>query len=356
MLKIQPSHTTLSGAAYFNPKTKKLVQYIPPQSIAVIQHKDIDELAAKALIYRKVKAVVNIRTSMSGEYMSSGTSLLLKQGIPVFDVLSYGEETGKNKELKNYISEQLRHGEVCIINDLYLYKLQNGRSVQLAKLLKYTEEIIQLKRSEADLNSLNQLQQFAENTLFYAKRDMEDILKPILLPNIHTLIENKHVVVVTRGKGYLEDLLAIRPYIERYSPVLIGVDGGADALLDCGLTPDLIIGDMDSVSSSALQSGAELVVHTYANGRGPGVEEMSSNGVNQYVSFPCLGTSEDAAYLLAYEAGAEKIVAIGSHTSMHDFLEKGREGMGSTFLIRLKIGNKLVDGKGIRFLFAEEAL
>ena len=55
--------------------------------------------------------------------------------------------------------------------------------------------------------------------------------------------------------------------------------------------------------------------------------------------------------LLAYEKGAELIVAVGTHASMVEFLDKGRAGMASTFLVRLKVGPILVDAKGVSRLY-----
>ncbi|HHV82143.1 MAG TPA: hypothetical protein GXX43_00515, partial [Tepidanaerobacter syntrophicus] len=152
--------------------------------------------------------------------------------------------------------------------------------------------------------------------------------------------------------NYKEDLAAIKTYIDEVRPVLIGVDGGADALLEYGYTPDIIIGDMDSVSDNTLRICKEkdIVVHAYPDGRSPGLERIKKLGLDAKI-FTSPGTSEDIAMLLAYEKGADLIVAVGTHSSMIDFLEKGRKGMGSTFLVRLKVGSILVDAKGVSKLY-----
>jgi uncharacterized membrane-anchored protein len=142
----------------------------------------------------------------------------------------------------------------------------------------------------------------------------------------------------------------LRPYIREYRPVLIGVDGGADALLEAGLKPDLIVGDMDSVSDAALTSGAELVVHAYRDGRAPGLPRLEHLNLPAVV-FPATGTSEDIAMLLADDKGAQLIVAVGTHYTLVEFLDKGRSGMASTFLTRLRVGSKLVDAKGVSRLY-----
>jgi uncharacterized membrane-anchored protein len=155
-----------------------------------------------------------------------------------------------------------------------------------------------------------------------------------------------------RGHDYRKDLEALRGYIREYRPVLIGVDGGADALLELGLKPHIIVGDMDSVSSEALVGGAEVVVHAYPDGRAPGLERVQELGIEP-VMFAGGGLSEDMAMLLAYEADCDLIVAVGSHASLVELLDKGRKGMASTFLVRLKVGNKLVDAKGVNRLYRQ---
>jgi uncharacterized membrane-anchored protein len=128
------------------------------------------------------------------------------------------------------------------------------------------------------------------------------------------------------------------------------VDGGADALLDFGLKPDMIIGDMDSVTTEALLTGAELVVHAYPGGDAPGLERLEALGLAS-TTFEAPGTSEDIAMLVAYEHGAQLIVAVGTHANVIEFLDKGRKGMASTFLTRLRVGPVLVDAKGVSRLY-----
>jgi len=158
------------------------------------------------------------------------------------------------------------------------------------------------------------------------------------------------VLIVVRGYDYKQDLASLRPYIREYRPVLIGVDGGADALLEAGYLPDVIVGDFDSVSNKALSCGAELVVHAYRDGRAPGLERVHQLG-REAVIFPSTGTSEDIAMLLADDKGATIIVAVGTHATLVEFLDKGRSGMASTFLTRLRVGGKLVDAKGVSQLY-----
>jgi uncharacterized membrane-anchored protein len=195
-----------------------------------------------------------------------------------------------------------------------------------------------------------QLEAFAANTMEYLRRERDLLLDGVGVPDITTSLEGRHSLIVVRGYHYKEDLKTLRSYIREYRPVLIGVDGGADALLEEGLRPDLIVGDMDSVSDSALRCGAEIVVHAYRDGKAPGLERVRRLGVEPVV-FPATGTSEDVAMLLADDKGASLIVAVGTHATLVEFLDKGRSGMASTFLTRLRVGGKLVDAKGVSRLY-----
>lgn len=333
--------TKIRGSVYYGSRTKELIQYIPQGAVALLQHEDIDEMAAIGLIEKRVKAVLNLSPSMSGNYPSLGTSRLIEANIPVFDLVQPGK-----------MREMMEQGDQIIIMDAKLWIRTDHSPRFMTYLTPYTPQYIEYKLKLAKRNLKHSLKMFTENTLHYAQKEINEILHPLQIPPLKVRINGRHAVVVTRGSGYVEDLQAIGPYIKQVNPVLIGVDGGANAILECGYKPDLIIGDMDSVTEKSLRSGAEIVVHAYANGEAPGLNILRQYGLSGKV-FPCFGTSEDAAHLLAYEAGASLIVTLGSHTNMVDFLEKGRKGMGSTLLVRLKIGEKLVDAKGVRLLYPE---
>ncbi|MCZ3385726.1 MAG: hypothetical protein LH630_01850, partial [Actinomycetia bacterium] len=209
---------------------------------------------------------------------------------------------------------------------------------------------VQKSMDEARAGLSVQLEAFASNTMEYLRQERDLLIDGVGVPDIATEIDGHHVLIVVRGYHYKEDLQTLRPYIREHRPVLIGVDGGADALLEMGYRPDLIVGDMDSVSDEALSAGAEVVVHAYRDGRAPGLERVESLGVDPIV-FPATGTSEDVAMLLADDKGASLIVAVGSHVTLVEFLDKGRAGMASTFLTRLRVGGKLIDAKGVSRLY-----
>ena len=135
--------------------------------------------------------------------------------------------------------------------------------------------------------------------------------------------------------------------------MIVAVDGGADGVLEAGLKPDMILGDMDSASDTALACGAELIVHAYPDGRAPGCERLVEAGLDHTV-VPAAGTSEDVAMLMAFEKGADLIVSVGAHFNLIEFLDRKRGGMSSTFLTRLKVGEILIDAKGVSRLASRQ--
>jgi len=300
----------------------------------VIHHSDLDRVSAEALVGCQPSAVVNAVPSVSGHYPNLGPQILLDAEIPLIDAV--GEA----------VFETLAEGDPVVVLDGTLVRL--GTTVATGTLL--TAELLdeQLELARAGLS--DQIEAFAQNTLEYLRSERDLLLEGVGVPEVDTVIEGRHVLIVVRGYDYRTDLATLRPYISERRPLLLGVDGGADALLEAGYQPDLILGDMDSVSDKALRCGAELIVHAYPDGRAPGAARVSELGLEAKM-FPALGTSEDAAMMLADTHGARVLVAVGTHASLVEFLDKGRAGMASTFLTRLRVGAKLVDAKGVSRIY-----
>ncbi len=324
----------ISGKARVDRRTKHLLHRITPGEIAVISHTDLDAPCAAALVDRKVAAVVNAQKSLSGRFPHPGPGLILRAGIPLLD------------QAGEVVMEQVRDGQTIELVDGAIYS--NGALLATGKPLTETE--LEQQLAAARENVAGEMARFIENTMSYVSQEQTLLFDPFPLPELHTRIKGRHCLIVVRGPGAAGDLRAVRSYVTAIDPVIIGVDGGADLLLQQGYRPDIILGDMDSVSDAALKSGAELVVHAYPSGEAPGLERLKRLGL-QAVVLPSRGTSEDVAMLLAYEKQAELIAAVGTHFSLSEFLEKSRGGMSSTFLVRLRVGSILVDAKGISRLY-----
>ena len=319
-------------------RTKNLTARLRPGDIALISHADLDTTAARALRDCRVSAVVNAAPCLTGRYPNRGPSVLLDANIPILD--------GIGEDAFNAIAD----GQQAVLLEDGL-KLESGACYDGTRL---TRERVDLQMTAAQANVSEAIDQFARNTLEFLAAEKSLLFDPVDAPRLKTKFENRHVLIVARGEGYKEDFAMLRDYLRDVRPVLLAVDGGADALLEAKLRPDVILGDMDSVSDAALRCGAELVVHGYATGEkaAPGLERMKELGLNATV-FHSPGTSEDVAMLLADALGAKLIVAVGTRFSLEEFLDKGRAGMASTFLTRLRIGSKLVDAKGIARLWQQ---
>jgi uncharacterized membrane-anchored protein len=324
------------GRVRVDRRTKHLLQRLQPGEIAVIDHEDLDRIAAEGLVAAGVAAVVNARSSFTGRYPNVGPLVVVAAGIPLLDAA--GPE----------VIEQLHDGEIVALTG---EEVRLGDDIVAVGHRPTVDELeVALARTRQSLGSA--LERFATNTLEHLKHERHLATDEPDVPDVGVEMQDRQALVVVRGTDYRDDLLALKRsgYLREVKPVLIGVDGGADALLEIGYKPHVIIGDFDSVSEQALRSGAALVVHAYPGGRAPGAARLDELGL-EYVVFEASGTSEDIALLLAAEKGAELIVAVGTHTSLEDFLDKGRQGMASTFLVRLRVGRILIDAKGVNRLY-----
>ena len=319
-------------------RTKDLVKRLGPGDIAVIHHADLDRVAAEDLVQRGVRCVLNARRSASTRYPNAGPLVLAEAGVhlvdcpsaPLFDLLDDGDELSVQGGAIARGGELIAEGEV----------VDRDAAMRAHEMARRTI-------GEA-------LEAFATNTMEHIREERELLAGRLELPEFRTTFRDRPVLVVVRGHDHQKDLRILRPYIRDVRPVLVAVDGGADALLAEGFQPHMIVGDMDSASDAALRSKAELVVHAYPDGRAPGRERLDALGVS-YAVVPAAATSEDVAMLIAAESGAELIVAVGSHFNLVEFLDKARAGMSSTFLTRLRVGEILVDAKGVSRLYRPSA-
>jgi uncharacterized membrane-anchored protein len=319
-----------TGPAKLDRRTKHLVKRLAKDDIAVIDHADLDRVSAEELIESGVRVVVNVAPSTTGRFPNAGPLTLVRGGVFLLDAKSPS------------LFDQLNDGEVVTVRRTGVFR--NGDCLAPGRLRGAGELEDELEEQKTRL--ADAIEAFAENTMRYMREEGRELAEGISFPAVTTRFRDRHALVVARGPGYKHDLAIVRPYIRDFRPVLVGVDGGADALLEAGYEPDLIVGDMDSVSDAALRSGAELVVHAYPDGLAPGAERAERLGL-PYHAVPAFGISEDVALLLAYEKGAQLIVAVGTHFNLIEFLERNRSGMSSTFMARLRVGEILVDAKGV---------
>jgi uncharacterized membrane-anchored protein len=311
------------------------VKRLQPGDVAVIDHVNVDRIAAEELIASGVAAVLNASPSSDGKYPNAGPLMLARAGIrlvdapeaKVFDLLRDGQQVRIDGEgAVSVAGEEVLRGVVLTVPEL---------ERELAAQRERIDEV---------------LAEFAENTVEHVRQETDILTGSIDFPPTRVSFRDRHVLIVVRGERHRRDLKALRTYIRNVRPLIVAVDGGADGVLEAGLKPDVILGDMDSASDSALSCGAELIVHAYPDGRAPGRDRLVEMGLDHKI-VPAAGTSEDVAMLMAHEKGADLIVSVGAHFNLIEFLDRKRGGMSSTFLTRLRIGEKLVDAKGVSRLY-----
>src|SRR5947207_6181506 len=324
------SFVEFTGAAKLDRRTKNLVRRLGPQDVAVIDHTDLDRVSAEELLESGVRVVVNVASSQSGRFPNPGPLLLVRGGVRLIDAPGAP------------IFDEVSEGDLLTVRGASVFR--NGDCVAVGRTLSADELAGAIAEQRGRVTEA--LESFADNTLRYLREEGRLLSEGIDFPPLQTRFRDQHALVVARGPGYKRDLRIVRPYIRDFKPVLVGLDGGADALLEAGYKPDVIVGDMDSVSDRALRSRAEKVVHGYSDGSAPGAPRLERLGLDhQIVRAP--GISEDVALLLAFEKGAELIVAVGTHFNLIEFLERNREGMSSTFVTRLQVGEIVIDAKGV---------
>jgi uncharacterized membrane-anchored protein len=328
------SAAAIRGTARLGRKTKHLVKRLEAGDVAIIDHADLDRVSAEDLAASGVRAVVNVSPSSTGRYPNPGPLLLARAGVRLIDAPA----APLFEELKDGDPVAIVGGEVR----------RNGSVLAAGRVLVAAELAEQLSEHRQRIDEA--LAAFAENTITHLREEGELLAGRLDMPPTRTVFRDRHVLIVVRGSTYRKDLRALRAYIRDVHPVLVGVDGGADAILEEGLRPDVVLGDMDSASDDALRCGAELVVHASADGRAPGRARLEGLGLEHQI-MRAVGTSEDVAMLLASEKGAGLIVSVGAHFNLVEFLDKARGGMSSTFLTRLRVGERLVDAKGVSRLY-----
>ena len=324
----------VSGVARLDRQIGRLAGRLNPGDIAIIDHVDLDRTTAETLIAAKPAAIINAQPSISGRYPNLGPQLIVSHGIPLLD--NVGAE----------IFAAVKEGTKVRVDGDTVFVADSPVVTGTAQDI----ETVQNLMLEAKHGLSAQLEAFAVNTSEFMTRERGLLLDGTGIPDVQTTFRGRHALIVVRGHDHERDLRALKHYIREYKPVLVGVDGGADALLEAGLKPHLIIGDMDAVSDAALATGAEVVVHAYPDGRAPGLARVQDLGIDA-TTFPTSGTSEDAAMLLADHRGAELVVAVGSHSTLTEFLDRGRSGMASSFLTRLRLGAKVVDASSVTRLY-----
>ncbi|MDG5788677.1 putative cytokinetic ring protein SteA [Evansella sp. AB-P1] len=321
----------IEGKAYFGKITKQLLHHIPPHSIIIIDHEDLDIVAAEDIVRKKVLAVINRKCSMTGQLPRTGIPLLEKHNIPVFDV-----DLFRNRKIKktSYVK----------IEEKALFYLENDSWIKSGRITHYNESLIAKKREQGTSNFENLYKNFAKNSLDHASLELPLFLDAINELPIYDCMVNKVVFVVARGAGVQNDVQVIKRFMKQMNCIILAVDGASTFLYEYQINPDFIIGDMDSIPTNIKAYTTQFIAHSYMDGFSPGQERLKKLSVES-TSIPFPGMSEDLAIMLAYVSKANHIFTLGCRNSCVELIEKGRKGMGSTILTRMFAGEKISDLK-----------
>ena len=322
------------GVARVDRRIDALLRRIGPGDIAVLDQVDLDRRTADALVAAEVRGVVNAAPSISGRFPNLGPEILVGARITLVD--------GVGPEVLRIVKD----GAKLRLHEGVLY----AGTKELARGTEQTADSVADQMIEAKSGLSAQLEAFSANTIEFLRHERALVLDGVGVPEVDVAIKGRQVLVVAAGYDHTADLAALDRFIREYRPVLIGVEAGADALREAGHRPDLIVGDPNEVTASVLTCGAQVVIPAQPDGHAPGLERIQDLGVGA-VTFPAVSNPEDLALLLAEAHGADLVITVGFQATLHEFLDRGRSGSNpSTFLTRLRLGTKLVDGKAVAAL------
>ncbi|WP_243794111.1 putative cytokinetic ring protein SteA [Saccharopolyspora gloriosae] len=322
------------GTARVPRRTDELPQRLGPGDIVLLDQVDLDRRTADTLVAAGVVGVVNAAPSISGRFPNLGPEVLSAAGVALID--------GVGREPMRVIKDGAR----LRLHEGRLYS--GDREVGCGAEQDADSIADQLIEAKAGMTA--QLEAFSADTIEFLRTERMLILDGVGVPAVTVPIEDRHVLVLVPGYGHVDDLKRLKRYIKYYRPVLIGVDAGADTLLRAGYRPDVIVGDPGGIATETLKRATEVVVPAHLDGHAPGIERIQDLGIGA-LTFPASGNPEDLALLIADAHNARLVVTVGFQATLHEFLDRGRSGSNpSTFLTRLRLGSRLVDGAAVASL------
>ena len=335
LLSRNTSRPGVIGTARVDRDIDRLLRRVCPGDIVVLDVLDLDRITADALVDAEIAAVVNASTSVSGRYPNLGPEVLVANGVTLID------ETGPE------VFKKIRDGAKV---RLYNGGVYSGDRRLIRGTERTDEEIADLMQ-EAKTGLVAHLEAFAGNAIEFIRSESPLLIDGIGIPDVDVDLRRRHVLVVADEDHAADDLKSLKPFIKEYQPVLIGVGSGAEVLRKAGYRPQLIVGDPNELSTEVLKCGAQVVLPADADGHAPGLERIQDLGVGA-MTFPAAGSPTDLALLLADHHGAALLVTAGHSANIETFFDRSRQQSNpSTFLTRLRVGEKVVDAKAVATLY-----
>jgi len=320
--------TPLNGTARVDHSITALTRRLRRGDIAVIDILDLDERTASELVACRPSVVINAQESISGRYPNGGPGVLAAASIPLID--------HAGADVMN-----VRDGARIRVDDGAIYR--GDDLIATGTLL--TDAALAEALVDAKQNMHVQLTAFTANAMDYVERDSALLLDGRGLPVVDIDLEGRHVLVLSGGALYAQQLKDIRTYLRERKPVIIAIGDGADTALEHAYAAQIIVGNVESVSERAMRAAKMVIVHD-PTGADAGMTRADALGVSRTTSEAGIASS-DLAVLLAHAQGASVIVTVGMETRLLDFLQGAGDHNAGTFLTRLQAGGSLIDARAL---------
>ncbi|WP_435747716.1 putative cytokinetic ring protein SteA [Nocardioides sp. SYSU DS0663] len=330
----------LSGTARVERRAEALLPRLRPGDIAVLDHPALDRSTAHRLVEVGVAAVVNASPLVSGRYPNLGPEVLERAGVPMVDSTGPG------------LLATLRDGEHVRIADGRLHV--GDRVVGLGRPVD--RAVLERDLVEARRGMTAQLETFLHNGAELLRREEELLLHGDALPATETPLAGRTAVVVVHGHDHEAELRTMRVYLREQQPVVVAVGRAADTVATRRRRPDIVVVDAaeprDLPAAAVLRGARDVVVRAPRGTDGDGaLQTLDRLGVRPLVVRTDV-TAEDVALLLAGAGGAALVIGVGLHATLEEFLDRQRSGLASTYLTRLRLGERLIDAAAVPYLYS----
>jgi uncharacterized membrane-anchored protein len=334
----------VAGTARTDRRTAALLSRIGRGDIAVLDQVDLDGPTAEALVEAGVAAVVNRAQMISGRFPNRGPQLLLDAGIPMVD---QADGTG-GRDLLSAVADGrpvvLRGGTLLAGDQV----LAEGRAL--------TRDDVAHQLADAESGLTSQLHTLTHNSAEFLRREEALILHGEGVPRVRTRLRGRPVVVVGQGPDDAAELRRLRRYLREVRPVVIATGDGLAVTRAAGLSPDVVVLDgrtEDLPGAKSLRACRDVVITEARGGprSGAGSDRFERIGVRA-IAMQTTATPADAALLLADASGAAPIIGVGLRGTVEEFLDGTRDGLGSGYVTRLRVGPRLVDATAVPMLYS----
>ncbi len=340
----RPDASGVIGTARTDRRTPSLLPRLSAGEVALLDQVDLDSPTAEALVEAGVVAVLNRSEMISGRYPNRGPQILADAGIAMVDRLGGIGGADPFAVVGDGRRVRVVGGSVLVGDEV----VAEGREV--------TRDDVADQLDAARAGMASQLQTLTHNSAEFLRREEPLILHGQGLPRLRTKLKGRPVVVVGQGPDDAAELRSMRRYLREMHPVIISTGEGLEVARAAGLSPDVVVLDSHTEELPAARSlrAARDVVVTEPPGAaraGTSTDRFDKVGVRT-VAMQTTAAPADAALLLADGAGARPIVGVGLRGTIEEFLDSNRDGLGSGYVTRLKVGPKLVDATAVPMLYS----